>query len=76
MGWFRSRFFLRVAIALGATRGLRQPFKPATLHGVIDECLAEAEPHRRQIAALGAVAETLLDHEMAGLAGRIGGGVS
>jgi len=46
------------------------------LLGVIDECLAEAEPHRRQIAALGAVAETLLDHEMAGLAGRIGGGMS
>jgi CheY-like chemotaxis protein len=51
--------FLRLATRLGATRCLRKPFKPATLLGVIDECLAEAEPHRRQVAALGAMAEAL-----------------
>jgi CheY-like chemotaxis protein len=47
--------FLRLATRLGATRCLRKPFKPATLLAVIDECLAEAEPHRRHAAALGAV---------------------
>jgi DNA-binding response OmpR family regulator len=48
--------FLRLATRLGATRCLRKPFKPATLLAVIDECLAEAEPHRRHAASLGAVA--------------------
>src|SRR5215475_13917739 len=51
--------FLRLATRLGATRCLRKPFKPATLLGVIDQCLTEAEPHRRQVAALGAVADSL-----------------
>ena len=51
--------FLRLATRLGATRCLRKPFRPATLLGVIDECLREAEPHRRQVATLGAVAESL-----------------
>jgi DNA-binding response OmpR family regulator len=50
---------LRLATRLGATRCLRKPFKPATLLGVIDECLRDADPHRRQIATLGAVAEGL-----------------
>jgi DNA-binding response OmpR family regulator len=49
--------FVRLATRLGATRCLRKPFKPATLLGMIDQCLTEAEPHRRQLAALGAVAE-------------------
>jgi CheY-like chemotaxis protein len=49
--------FLRLATRLGATRCLRKPFKPATLLAVIDECLGEAEPHRRHVAALGAVAD-------------------
>jgi CheY-like chemotaxis protein len=48
--------FLRMARKLGATRCLRKPFRPATLLGVIDECLLEAEPHRRHVAALAAVA--------------------
>ena len=51
--------FLRIATRLGATRCLRKPFKPATLLSVIDECLRDAEPHRRQIAMLGAVAGAL-----------------
>jgi len=48
--------FLRMAVRLGATRCLRKPFKPTTLLGVMDECLSEAEPHRRNIATLTAVA--------------------
>jgi len=51
--------FLRMASRLGATRCLRKPFKPATLLGVIDECLSEAEPHRRHVATLGAVVNAL-----------------
>lgn len=46
--------FLRMALKLGATRCLRKPFRPTTLLAVIDECLSEAEPHRRQVAALAA----------------------
>jgi DNA-binding response OmpR family regulator len=42
---------LRMAIKLGATRCLRKPFRPATLLGVIDECLLAAAPHRRNVAA-------------------------
>ena len=53
--------FLRLATRLGATRCLRKPFKLATLLGVIDECLSAAEPHRRQVATLGAVADALSD---------------
>jgi CheY-like chemotaxis protein len=48
--------FSRVAAGLGATRCLRKPFKPTTLLGVMDECLSEAEPHRKCIAALTVVA--------------------
>lgn len=51
--------FVRLATRLGATRCLRKPFKPTTLLSVIDECLSAAEPHRRQVAALGAVADSL-----------------
>jgi CheY-like chemotaxis protein len=50
---------LRIAASLGATRCLRKPFKPATLLDVIDQCLSEAEPHRKHVAALGAVAGAL-----------------
>ena len=50
--------FLRMAIKLGARRCLRKPFRP-TLLSVIDECLSEAEPHRRHVAALAAVANAL-----------------
>jgi CheY-like chemotaxis protein len=53
--------FLRLATPLGATRCLRKPFKPATLLAVIDQCLTKAEPHRRRVAALGAVADTLFE---------------
>jgi DNA-binding response OmpR family regulator len=53
--------FLRMATRLGATRCMRKPFKPATLLAVIDECLAEAEPHRRHVATLGAVASALAE---------------
>jgi DNA-binding response OmpR family regulator len=44
-----------MATRLGAARCMRKPFKPATLLAVIDECLFEAEPHRRYVATLGAV---------------------
>jgi CheY-like chemotaxis protein len=47
---------LKMALSLGATRCLRKPFRPATLLSVIDECLSEAEPHRRHAAILAAVA--------------------
>jgi len=51
--------FLGMALKLGATRCLRKPFRPTTLLGVIDECLSEAEPHRRYVATLTAVAGAL-----------------
>jgi CheY-like chemotaxis protein len=47
---------LKMARSLGATRCLHKPFRPATLLRVIDECLSEAEPHRRNAATLAAVA--------------------
>jgi CheY-like chemotaxis protein len=47
---------LKMARSLGATRCLHKPFRPATLLRVIDECLSEAEPHRRHAATPGAVA--------------------
>jgi CheY-like chemotaxis protein len=53
--------FLRMAARLGATRCLCKPFKPSTLLGVIDDCLSEAEPHRRYVTALGAVAGALCE---------------
>ena len=51
--------FLRMALKLGATRCLRKPFRPTTLLGVIDECLSAAEPHRRYVATLAAVASAV-----------------
>jgi DNA-binding response OmpR family regulator len=51
--------FLRMAARLGAARCMRKPFKPATLLTVIDECLSEAEPHRRYVVTLGAVVNAL-----------------
>jgi CheY-like chemotaxis protein len=33
----------RMALSLGVMRCLRKPFRPATLLGVIDECLSDAE---------------------------------
>ena len=51
--------FLRMALELGATRCLRKPFRPTTLLGVIDQCLSDAEPHRRYAATLVAVANAL-----------------
>jgi DNA-binding response OmpR family regulator len=51
--------FLRMALKLGATRCLRKPFRPTTLLSVIDECLSEAEPHRRHVATLAAVANSV-----------------
>jgi CheY-like chemotaxis protein len=53
--------FLRLALRLGATRCLRKPFRPTTLLSVIDECLSEAEPHRRHVAALAAVANAVTE---------------
>ena len=41
-----------LAALRGATRCLRRPFRPATLLGGIDECLSDAEPHRRYAATL------------------------
>ena len=51
--------FLRMALKFGATRCLRKPFRPTTLLSVIDECLLEAEPHRRYVATLSAVTSAL-----------------
>ena len=42
----------------GATRCLRKPFRPATLPGVIDECLSETEQRRKHAAALAAIGST------------------
>ena len=53
--------FPRIALRLGATRCLRKPFRPATLLSVIDECLSEAEPRRKYVAALAAVTKALSD---------------
>jgi CheY-like chemotaxis protein len=41
----------RMALSLGATRCLRKPFRPATLLGVIDECLPDAEQGQKYTAA-------------------------
>jgi len=49
--------FLRMALRLGATRCLRKPFRPTTLLSVIDQCLSEAEPHRRYVATLAGIAD-------------------
>ncbi len=51
--------FLRMALKFGATRCLRKPFRPTTLLSVIDECLSEAEPHRRYVATFAAVTNAL-----------------
>jgi len=61
--------FLRLATRLGATRCLRKPFKPTTLLNVIDECLAQAEPHRRHATTLGAVADAVDRTKSAAAAG-------
>jgi DNA-binding response OmpR family regulator len=58
-----SADFLRMALKLGATRCLRKPFRPATLLAVIDECLSEAEPHRRSAATLSAVTDAPSDRQ-------------
>jgi DNA-binding response OmpR family regulator len=42
--------FLRMALELGASRCLRKPFTPDALLAVINECLAEAQASRRDIA--------------------------
>jgi DNA-binding NtrC family response regulator len=55
--------FMRMAVRLGATRCLRKPFRPMTLLGVIDECLSEAEPHRRYVAGLTAVTDALCESQ-------------
>jgi DNA-binding NtrC family response regulator len=46
----RSADSPNLASRIGATRCLRKPFRPATLLGAIDECLSEAEPHRKYLA--------------------------
>jgi CheY-like chemotaxis protein len=58
-----SSDFLGTALRLGATRCLRKPFRPTTLLGVIDECLSEAEPHRRYVANLAAVADVVSESQ-------------
>jgi CheY-like chemotaxis protein len=58
---FSGPDFLRMALRLGATRCLRKPFRPTTLLSVIDECLSEAEPHRKYVATLAAVTSALSD---------------
>jgi CheY-like chemotaxis protein len=54
---------LKTALSLGATRCLRKPFRRSTLLRSIDQCLAEAEPHRRHVATLSAVANTVSEQE-------------
>jgi CheY-like chemotaxis protein len=49
----------KLALDLGATRCLRKPVRPSTLLGLIDQCLSEAEPHRRHNATLAAVASAV-----------------
>ena len=49
--------FPGMAAKLGATRCLRKPFRQTTLLDVIDQCLSEAQPHRRFAATLLAVAD-------------------
>jgi DNA-binding response OmpR family regulator len=51
--------FLKMALRLGATRCMRKPFRPTTLLAVIDECLSEAESHRKHVATLAAIANAL-----------------
>ena len=58
-----DRACLKMALSLGATRCLRKPFRPSTLLGLIDECLSEAEPHRRHAAALSAVADVVSEQK-------------
>jgi DNA-binding response OmpR family regulator len=58
---------LKMALGLGATRYLRKPFRPSTLLGLIDECLSEAEPHRRHAATLSAVANVLSEPRLAAM---------
>jgi CheY-like chemotaxis protein len=68
--------FLRMALRLGATRCLRKPFRPTTLLSVIDECLSEAEPHRRYVATLAAVTDALSEPgSMTGTSSRARGDV-
>lgn len=49
--------FLRMALALGATRCLRKPFKPRTLLAVIDECIVESKVRPVRIGPPQAVAD-------------------
>jgi DNA-binding response OmpR family regulator len=51
--------FVSMGMTLGATRCLRKPFRPATLLNVIDQCLSDAEPHRKCVATLSAVTNAL-----------------
>jgi len=62
-GEVSSPDFLRMALKLGATRCLRKPFRPTTLLSVIDQCLSEAEPHRRYVATLAAVASAVSESQ-------------
>jgi DNA-binding NtrC family response regulator len=48
-----------LAFRLGATRCLRKPFNPTTLLEVIDDCLSDIEPHRKDLATLTAVTAAL-----------------
>jgi hypothetical protein len=57
-GWF-DLDLCRTSQRLGAARCLRKPFKPATLLTLIDECLSEAEPHRKCVATLSSVVEAV-----------------
>ena len=49
------------AATLGATRCLRKPFPPTVLLDVIDQCLSAAQPHRRFVATLSAVASAVFE---------------
>ena len=68
--------FVRMAVKLGATRCLRKPFRPTTLLSVIDECLSEAEPHRRYVATLAVVTGALSEPHAKGKLSNGAGGVS
>jgi hypothetical protein len=57
--WLVRPDLCRISQRLGATRCLRKPFKPATLLSLIDECLSEAEPHRKFVATQSSVVEAV-----------------
>jgi len=55
--------FLRMRSSSARHVACAKPFRPTTLLSVIDECLSEAEPHRRYVATLAAVASAVSESQ-------------